>query len=326
MKQWLEGVWYGQRRGGWVLIPLSWLFRIITALRRWVYRLGIAGVYRAEVPVMVIGNITVGGSGKTPMVGWLAVQARQQGFHPAIISRGYGGDQPNTPVLVTEESSAQQVGDEPLMLFRQTALPIYVCRRRSEAAKAAIAAGATLIIADDGLQHYALHRDFEVVVVDANREHGNGRCLPAGPLREPPSRLDTVDLVLYRNGESPQIGYSLIAKTATNASSGESRLLTSFGGQSVRAVAGIGYPEGFFRLLERAGMTVERVAPGDHAKADDAVIYDPEIDVFMTEKDAVKYHALGQQHWIVSAEVSLLPGTRDALLALLKRSSENSPS
>lgn len=314
---WLQRAWYGRARGAFLLWPLEWLFRAVAALRRTAFRSGLARTGWVDAPVIVVGNIVAGGSGKTPLAGWLAKRAQAGGLRPAIVSRGYGGSEPEAPIAVTPTSAASVVGDEPLMLARETGLPVYVSRDRLAAASHAVAQGADLVIADDGLQHYGLGRDVEIAVVDAARGHGNGHCLPAGPLREPVSRLDRVDLVVHANGgEAPT--YTLAVEAAVNAESGERRPLAAFAGAPAHVVAGIGHPERFHDALSRFGIDVRPVAVPDHGKlVPDALSPDDALPVLMTSKDAVKYAGLGARHWVVPATVTLTDADADAIAGML---------
>ena len=185
-----------------ILVPLSWLFALITALRRKLYQFGILKSTALPVPVIIIGNINVGGSGKTPAVIWLANQLKQQGYKPAVISRGYGGNATQA-TSVTPASLPSIVGDEPVLIASRCGCPVWVGANRVDAATELLKArpDCNLIISDDGLQHYRLKRDFEIAVVDAETGKNNARLLPAGPLREPLSRLDKVDAIVC-NGES----------------------------------------------------------------------------------------------------------------------------
>lgn len=325
LQRWLYSVWYHDAPGGWLLWPLELLFRAVTGLRRLAYRVGIFKQYRIGVPVVIVGNLSVGGSGKTPLVGWLAKQATVLGWHPAIVSRGYGGLEPAEPISVTASTSVEDSGDEALMLARETGLPVFVGRSRVAASRAAMANGANLIIADDGLQHYALARSVEIAVVDAERQHGNGRCLPRGPLRESVARLTTVDLVVKSGSRSDAPSYELCVAAAYNAVTGATRQLVEFAGQRVHAIAGIGHPERFFDALAIAGMTVLPLAPGDHVKVNEETLSpSDDLPVMMTAKDAVKYSNLSDRHWIVPAEVTMTDESREKILSVLPRLNENS--
>ncbi|MEL7312665.1 MAG: tetraacyldisaccharide 4'-kinase [Pseudomonadota bacterium] len=306
-QRWLYSVWYDNGAGGWILRPLEWLFRSIVAIRRMLYRQGIFTTQHLDVPVVVVGNLAVGGGGKTPLVGWLVSELRDRGCRVAIVSRGYGGEEPARPLRVGDDVTAARSGDEAKMLAESTGAPVFVCRDRVAAARAAQEDGAELIVADDGLQHYRLGRAMEIVVIDAARGQGNTRCLPAGPLREPMSRLSDVDLIVGSGGEIPgvsEISYSLTIQTAVNGESGVERDLETFSGQHVHAVAGIAHPTRFVDALERFGIRVNLIPVGDHQVLERAELNpSDELDVLMTEKDAVKYQSLEQRHWIVPARV-----------------------
>ena len=315
---WLQRVWYGKASGGFLLWPLEWLFRGLAALRRAAFRVGLADTRWAAAPVIVVGNINVGGSGKTPLVGWLARTAREAGWQPAIVSRGYGGAEPREPLAVGAETFAAVSGDEPLMLARDTGVPVFVSRDRYAAAAQAVARGADLVIADDGLQHYGLGRDAELVVVDATRGHGNGHCLPAGPLREPVSRLARADLVVHSNGAGGA-SYRLSITEAVNLETGERRSLESFAGAVAHVVAGIGNPARFHTALEAFGIAVQPIAVPDHGRLEPSALSpDDAAPVLMTAKDAVKYTAFTSRHWVVPARVDMDDETATALRGLLE--------
>lgn len=193
MHDWLQRVWYGGARSGLVLVPLSWLFGLLVATRRWLYRIGFLRTHRAAVPVVVVGNLTVGGTGKTPLAVWLATRLRERGVRPGIVLRGYGREGGEAQ-LVLAGSSAASVGDEALVLARRCDCPVAVGADRVAAAR--LLTEVEVIIADDGLQHLRLARDVEIGVVDGMRGFGNGRLLPAGPLREARRRLQSVDAVV----------------------------------------------------------------------------------------------------------------------------------
>ncbi len=318
LSRWLYSVWYEYGSGGWLLWPLEALFRAVAAVRRRLYSVGFLRAGKVDIPVVVVGNIAVGGGGKTPLVGWIASELAARGVKPAIVSRGYGGAEPREPLTVTRDTPAHIAGDEALMLARATDALVIVCRDRSAAARAAADAGAQLIVSDDGLQHYALGRDLEIVVIDAERQHGNAHCLPAGPLREPVSRLGSVDLIVTAgNAPCPLDGlsYRLSLESARNATNSTVVALDHFTGQSVYALAGIAHPKRFFTALEERGIRVIPVAAADHERVS-ASDLDPDdaLPLLMTEKDAVKYTALGERHWIVPASVVMSGKDREKLL------------
>ncbi len=291
-----------------LLSPLSLLFRLVVALRRAAYRLGLRRVYRAACPVIVVGNITVGGSGKTPLVIWISRWLEEQGWRPGIVSRGYGGRARHWPQQVRPDSDPQTVGDEAVLLAQRSGRPVCVGPDRPAAVAALLShTDCDIVISDDGLQHYALGRDVEIVVIDGERRFGNGLMLPAGPLREPVSRLRGVDLVVC-NGR-PRHGEHAMRMR-------QPRLLPLRGeapplplerlrGRRVRAVAGIGNPQRFFDLLRRFGLQVEaHPFPDHHAFTEDDLAFDPPLPLLMTEKDAVKCRLIAPEDtWVVRVEV-----------------------
>jgi tetraacyldisaccharide 4'-kinase len=306
---WLDRIWYSGAPGAW-LVPFGLLYRAIVALRRAVYATGVLARQRVGVPVVVVGNLTVGGTGKTPLTAWLVAQLVALGRRPGIAARGHGR-RGRGALRVTPASTAAEVGDEPLLLARRTGVPVCVAARRVEAAQMLQAAGCDVIVCDDGLQHLALARDLEIAVVDAARGFGNGRLLPAGPLREPRSALGRVDLVVVNvaGGIGVPAGVGdqalrmrLDGETALPvAGAGAPRPLSSFRGQQVHAVAGIGNPQRFFAQLRAAGLTFDvRPWPDHHAYQAADIDFADSAPVLMTEKDAVKCAAFaGARHWYV---------------------------
>jgi len=322
VEQFATRLWYGRSLLRYPLWPLSLLYRVITSLRRWLYRHGIFASYSAGAPVVVIGNVTVGGTGKTPVTLWLAGQMRTAGLEPAIVARGYGAPGVDRALRVSAESDPLLVGDEPVLLARRSGCPVYVDRNRVRAARAAVANGADVVICDDGLQHYRLRRDVEIAVVDGSRRFGNGIMLPAGPLREPAQRLAQVDRVMVQlpDGVDEFSGqgwlepagrvtnFSLQGDTLRAVSGDAERALSSLSGRSVHAIAGIGNPQRFFAQLERAGLHVAGRALPDHARIVQSDI-DLEGEVIMTEKDAVKCRRFAdQRHWYLPVELRVAPG------------------
>lgn len=285
----LDQYWYSQNPVAWLLLPLSWLFRAVAFVRRILYRAGIFASTRLPVPVIVVGNISVGGTGKTPLLIALCELLKSEGYHPGIVSRGYGVHL-SGEVLLTADSTASEVGDEPLLIARRTNCPVVVGRDRPAAAKLLLdKQDCNIILSDDGLQHYALQRDIEIAVVDAARLHGNGFCLPAGPLREPVSRLDSVDFVVYNGKSNAAYQFDLEFQTARNVATGAIAELQSFAGQKVHAVAGIGHPQRFFNQLEIQGLDISPHAyPDHHEYMLNDLNYGDTSPVLVTEKDAVK--------------------------------------
>jgi tetraacyldisaccharide 4'-kinase len=264
-----------------------------------------------------VGNLTVGGSGKTPLTLWLAGELRKRDIKVGIVLRGYGG-RAQQPGLVARHSSAEDVGDEALLLARRSGCPVAVGRDRVAAARLLVEQGVELILADDGLQHLRLKRDLEIVVVDGERRFGNGRLLPAGPLREPVGRLKTVDVVVVNGarGEAGELSYVLQSTDALSLISNTSRPLKEFGMTPVHAVAGIGNPERFFRMLEGHGLQVMRHPFADHhAFQSEELKFTDDLPVLMTEKDAVKCSRFaGPEHWCVPVEAVMQPPQAQRLM------------
>jgi tetraacyldisaccharide 4'-kinase len=316
--KWIHRVWYGDATSGWVLLPLSGLFWLLLKLRLLLFRRGILRSFKAPAPVIIVGNITTGGTGKTPVVIWLVNELRSRGYAPGIVSRGYGGSKSGTSMRVDVSSDAAVVGDEPVLLARRAQCPVVVDVDRVNAAKMLVEDGADVIIADDGLQHLQLQRDYEICVIDGVRGLGNGRLLPAGPLRESPQRLDSVDQVLV-NGVTElanAIGFDLQANDASRLNGSLVRPLPGFKDTTVHAVAGIGNPQRFFDLLRARGIQVIEHSFPDHAAITRADIeFGDEFAVFMTEKDAVKLGSkLSDKFWFVSVELSMDPADSNAFI------------
>ncbi|MGR9099425.1 MAG: tetraacyldisaccharide 4'-kinase [Gammaproteobacteria bacterium] len=289
--RWLESVWYGGNTTGFWLVPFGWIYTLIVGIRRKLYRDGVLKTHGMPVPVVVFGNISVGGTGKTPLIIWAAEFLKNAGFRPGVISRGYGGKSGSWPQLVGPDSDSARVGDEALVIYRQTGCPLAVGPDRAAAAGMLVnKSGCNVILSDDGLQHYALARDFEIAVVDGVRRYGNGRCLPAGPLREPVARLNSVDMVIC-NGNPGQNEFAMriAGDEAVNLKTGERKSLSHFQGVSCHALAGIGNPGRFFRLLEQARISFDaRIFPDHHRFKAGDILYNDDRPVLMTEKDAVK--------------------------------------
>lgn len=311
LHRWLLRGWYGPRPI-WFLIPLSWLFVMLSTIRHLCYRLGIFRVTRLPVPVIVVGNITVGGTGKTPLVIWLSQVLRAQGYRPGIVTRGYGGKSAHWPLLVTPTTHATLVGDEAALLARATLLPVMVGPDRVAAAQQLLKEhDVNVMLSDDGLQHYHLGRDMQIVTLDGERGLGNGWRLPAGPLRESRSALNNVDMVVCK-GRLPS-GINLPSNTpvmhlslteAVNLHDGAMQPLAKFRGRSVHSIAGIGHPEQFFAALAAEGIQIEAQTLPDHAGLTEKdLMFDDHKPVLMTEKDAVKCEGFDlPNHWYVRAQ------------------------
>lgn len=310
LEDWLLEVWYGQRRAGW-LAPLGWLGRGVSALRARRLRSGLAPRCRLPVPVIVVGNITAGGTGKTPLVLWLARLAAGAGLRPGILCRGYRGRARDWPRRVAPGSDPREVGDEAVLLARRSGVPVVAGPDRCAAGELLVAGGVDLVISDDGLQHLRLERDLEIAVVDRERGLGNERFIPAGPLREDPERLETVDFVVVNGGAHERWPDALVMRVdgaELRALTDERTLaLTALAGQRLHAVAGIGNPGRFFALLRRHGLEVIEHRFGDHVsyRASD-VYFDDDLPVVMTEKDAVKIAPFATaKMWYLPVEAAL---------------------
>ena len=332
----IESTWYGDSRLRWVLMPLTWLYAIVTSLRRALYSAGVLPVKQFDVPVIVVGNITVGGTGKTPIAIWLAKSLRHAGWLPGIVSRGYRGTVGPEPVLVDADSDPAIVGDEPIMIAAESRCPVVVHPDRVAAVRMLVAGGANVIVADDGLQHYRLGRDVEIAVVDGARGLGNGMLLPSGPLREPAGRLSAVDIALVQGGgeDVPPAGmpegvlsrrFRLRGSTVGRLDGSAVRSLDDFAGATVCAIAGIGHPERFFRMLECHGIDVRRRPLPDHAVIEQRDLEtDHGVPVFMTAKDAVKCRALDTTNcWQVGVDVEFENGAGESLMETIIQAIES---
>ena len=295
-KGWYEGAWWNR-----ALAPFAWLWRRVAERRRGGLLSGRSGAWRAPVPVIVVGNITVGGTGKTPLVIWLVQWLQQRGLRPGVVSRGYGAKGNRNPLAVPcVGGDVLRCGDEPVLIAARTECPVVVCRNRVKAVQALLKNGdIDVVVADDGLQHYALGRDVEIAVVDGHRGLGNGRLLPAGPLREPAERLQQVDWVVSNDracSAAPQASLMRMRPVAfVNLDTGESLPPTEFVArhERVHAVAGIGNPGRFARLLDELGLAAELHAFADHHRFSGAeIVYEDGAPVVCTDKDAVKLSRL----------------------------------
>lgn len=313
---WLNA-WYGTRRWTYWFFPLAWLFRVLAVVRRfWLTRF----VQQSPgVPVIVVGNITVGGTGKTPLLIALVEHLKDRGFVPGVISRGYGGSAPGYPFLLTPSATAAEVGDEPLNIFETTGCAVCVGPDRVASANYLQAQGCNILLSDDGLQHYRLGRTLEIAVVDGERGFGNGQCLPVGPLREPVARLSSVDMVVV-NGETnasfpPEIKSRF---TMTMLPAAWIRLTDQqkfplphlLPRTQVHAVAGIGNPQRFYRSLRALGLTpIEHDFPDHHVYAAHELKFSETSPLVMTTKDAVKCRAFAGDDWYSLIVNARLPDT-----------------
>jgi len=303
---------------GWlarVLTPIAFLYRVVVFVRVSLYKSGVLKSASSGIPVVVVGNISVGGTGKTPMVSTLVRKLQTAGFNPGIVSRGYGAVPAREPRLITADTQIEWAGDEPSLLSRETGVPVCICIARPAAVDFLVnEAQVDVVVSDDGLQHYAMQRDIEVAVVDGQRLLGNGWLLPAGPLREPSSRLNGVDIIAVQQppGVTPEnriktIGslnlatdnpaasgsFHLDIVTLKNLHNNEQVALTEFAHKQVHAIAGVGNPQRFFDSLQNAGLIVmEHVMPDHHKYVVEDVQFEDELPVLMTAKDAVKVREL----------------------------------
>lgn len=299
--------WYRRNFTAILLWPVSLLFCALASLRRFCYRRGLCRQQRFDTPVIIVGNISVGGSGKTPLLILLCQWLQQRGYRPGVVSRGYGGRYREAHAL-DENDSVADTGDEPMMIFQRTRCPVVVGADRAACVRHLLRHfDVDIVLSDDGMQHYRLGRDMEIAVVDAERGHGNGFCLPAGPLREPVRRLRQCDWVVYNgcrahddaqgdtDGEQ-RLCYDLGFFAVENLLTGERRPLVELARYPVRAVAGIGHPQRFFSLLRQQGLNIETQAFADHHaySADEMEAWFGQT-VIMTEKDAVKCRPLLRQ-------------------------------
>lgn len=306
----------------WLLSPFSLIFWIITQTRRWLFCKKWLKSYRSPVPVLVVGNISVGGNGKTPVVIWLVEQLTKRNIKVAVISRGYGGTNKTFPRLVTPDSDPSLVGDEPVLIAKRTQVPVAISPNRQQSIELLLQQFTLdLIITDDGLQHYALDRDMEWVVIDGQRRFGNGFLLPAGGLRELPSRLNSVDALICNGGVAADNEYvmQLKATHAINVKTGEKRPLSSLQNTPCVAIAGIGYPPRFFNMLKEFGINpITEQAFADHQAYSPAQLstLTPNHELLlMTEKDAVKCTAFTQANWwFVPVEAQFSKADSQALI------------
>lgn len=306
----LEHAWYERGAFTQMMRPLSWLFLSIVTIRRFLYRINIFKHVDLPVPVIVVGNISVGGTGKTPLVIWIARYLKQAGYKPGIISRGYGGQAKNWPQQVRPDADPVMVGDEAVVISRRSECPMAVGPNRIADCQALLKyADIDVIVSDDGLQHYALGRTVEVAVIDGVRRFGNGFCLPAGPLRELRSRLEAVDCQVT-NGVAAQgeIPMRYQTEKAINLISGEERLISDFKSETVYAIAGIGNPDRFFNFIRANGIrTNTRAFPDHHPFVAEDLAFSADEVLLMTEKDAVKCQRFARANWWYVPVDAILP-------------------
>ncbi len=306
----IQTIWYTNHPLGYLLAPLSWMYCAGIRVRKQLYQHGILRRHAVSVPVIIVGNLTVGGTGKTPLVIWLSQFLKQQGYKPGIISRGYRGKTTHWPQLVYPNSDPNLLGDEPVLLARQSGCPVAVSPRRIKAVHHLLEHyDCDVIISDDGLQHYALKRDLEIAVLDDIQRYGNRRCLPAGPLREPLNRLKDLDFLVTK-GAALQGEHSMQYEGQELHSllkDSVSKPLEAWRGQTVHAVAGIGHPARFFSRLRDHGLKLHcHEYPDHHHYQAKDITFADNLSVIMTEKDAVKCLPwAGPQHWYLPIKARL---------------------
>jgi tetraacyldisaccharide 4'-kinase len=312
----IEKVWFDNHNAKWwlvpLLLPLTALFFILSSIRRFAFSLGLFKSYSVSKPVIVVGNIGVGGNGKTPVVIHLVELAKTLGLKPGVISRGYGGKADVYPYSLSTLSTTEQAGDEPILIFNRCHVPVVVGSDRVANAQKLIELGCDVIISDDGLQHYRLQRDLEIIVVDGKRLFGNGLLLPAGPLREGSWRLNNADIVIFNGeGKAREEGcqirdksslMTLVATKLCHVKTGKELSLNDFLANNIKvnAIAGIGSPQRFFDTLQQLGFNLGKQKGFiDHKNftLDDFNQFKEDLPLFMTEKDAVKCLGFAKDNW-----------------------------
>jgi len=339
----IEKVWFFQHSAKWALVPLllplTAIFWLLSAIRRQCFKLGVFKSYAIDVPVVVVGNIGIGGNGKTPVVLYLIEQCLAQGINVGVISRGYGGFAPYYPYLINETSTAKEAGDEPFLIYQRHNIPVVVGSDRIASAKLLIEQGCDLIIADDGLQHYRLKRDVELIVIDSKRKFGNGLLLPAGPLRESLWRLKTVDALIFNGDVTTEIKpvktenklnikMILAASKVVNLKTEQSLSISDFkqiyisdSSPHINAMAGIGDPARFFKTLTDINFSLHKaVGFVDHQEYNESLFADfsDDIPLLMTEKDAVKCKGFANEnYWYLPVDAQIKQREISPLLTMI---------
>lgn len=333
----IEKVWFNQHWAKWLIIilllPLTLLFWGVTSIRRVLYQLNVFTSFKVKVPVIVVGNIGIGGNGKTPLVIYLVEACLKLNIKVGVITRGYGGEAPFYPYLVSEKTTAKEAGDEAVLIFNRCQIPVMVGSDRVASAQALIDLGCELLLTDDGLQHYRLAREKEIIVVDHKRHFGNGFLLPSGPLREGLWRLKTVDKVIYNisthgaenisNNSDDYIAMSLAIDKVCNIKTGEIISLKDFlkNFPQVNALAGIGDPTRFFNTLINSGFALNKAQGfNDHHdfSAEDFLLMGDKYPLLMTEKDAVKCLGFSESHWwYIPVSATFNQADKNSLLNML---------
>ena len=322
LEQYVTHAWYRGALWLWLLWPFSLLTSLVVARRR--RRFLLHPPTPLSVPIVVVGGITVGGSGKTPVVLALIKELQARGKRAGVVSRGYGGAQSYAPQEVSESTPATMVGDEPVLIKQESCVPVAVCRDRRSAVECLISKhDLDVILSDDGMQHYQMPRSFEIAIVDGSRGLGNGRLLPMGPLREPPSRLREVDFVLERNSEDAERRVSYRPTGFRHHTTGRcmeiAQAVDMWGTQSVGAITGLGQPEQFFDLLRALGVTVTARALRDHRPISSGMLKATEGQiVVITSKDAVKLSQESDARiWILEIEAVVPDSLIEGVMAVM---------
>lgn len=352
LQQWLESIWYDPSKANSLsrklLMPLSYVYSAVNNIQR---KTQTKNQTKLACPVIVVGNITVGGTGKTPLTIHIVKLLQQAGYHPAIITRGYGGKATTWPQAVTAQSDPNLVGDEAVIMASSTGAPVYAGANRLESIEQLLNASNTahsaenrvehsvdVIVSDDGMQHYKLPRDIQIAVIDGERQLGNGYCLPAGPLREKKERLKECDLVVMNSNvvtinnsdEKRYFEMALTGQTLINLSTLEAKPLSDLNGETIQALTGIGNPQRFYTSLKDAGIKViENSFPDHYAFEQTDLDFDEASTVIMTEKDAVKCKPLldsrptdSKQYWCLPVTATLPNEFNIALLTKLKEAKQ----
>jgi len=330
MTTWVDRLWYGRARPLWPLYPLAWLYRFIAERRR--RKAWKSMDSPIPVPVIVVGNITAGGTGKSPLTAMLARLLKQEGWRPVILTRGYGGKSDHYPLQVLPDTLASEAGDEPVMLSTQAGCPVVVDPDRRRGALWALDQGlGTIMLCDDGLQHYRLSRDIELAVFDGQGGLGNGALIPVGPLREPPERLESVDFVIANGGwlsdlkHEQQYTMALVPTGIRHLATGRMMAPDEIKGKPVMAVAGIGNPARFFDTLRSLGAQVaERALPDHHRFRREDLECDAGQWLVMTAKDAVKCRELAPENaWVLEVEARLPDAFSEAFISAVNAAGES---
>lgn len=312
-------LWYGGSRLAFVLLPLSWLYGIVVRLmRRWVSET----LYVS--PIIVIGNLTVGGTGKTPVVMHMVRLLQADGIKPGIVSRGYGGHIAKYPHIVEPDDTAEQVGDEVKLLYEKTDCPIVISPNRRKAVHKMLAHyKVDVILSDDGLQHFQMPRQMEIIIIDGKRMFGNGFLLPAGPLREPTQRLTDAWFVLINGGR--QRNFRLAPKMVVNMQSGEERPFNCFAGHKIHACAGIGNAQSFFEILHTTGALVQtHEFPDHHSYTREDLVFGDDRPIVMTEKDEIKCRAFATGNmWVLQTDMHMHPSIEATLVSATRNAINN---